>query len=219
MTEKEPTPITATKAISNSVLGISLFAILAAGVIALTQVTTSSKIEANIREAQSRALYEIYPATLDPKLYEHRLTLNANELNFDRPVDGFQAIVDDRVHGVILPVRTKEGYSGDIDLLVGINNDGKIASVRVISHTETPGLGDKIELAKSEWILSFNGQSRTSNKDPRWAVKRDGGQFDQFTGATITPRAVVAATAIALNYFERHRNDLLQIKGALPDEQ
>lgn len=197
------------EAIRKSGLGIALFAVLAAAIIAVTQVNTKEQIAANQAEAAARALFEIYPATIDPDLYQHRINLESAALGQQEALDAFQAIVAGSVRGVILPVRTGEGYSGDIDLLVGINNDGSIAGVRVVSHRETPGLGDNIELSKSDWILSFNGERRDGADDPRWAVKRDGGEFDQFTGATITPRAVVSATARALNYFEANRAVLL----------
>ena len=204
--------ITATQAVSKSSIGIGLFAILAAGVIALTQVTTEERIEDNIRAAESRALFEIYPENIDPDLYEHVIELEGQALNLGAQVIGFQAIVDGQVQGVILPVRTLEGYSGEIDLLVGINTDSTIQGVRVVRHRETPGLGDNIELAKSDWILSFNGKTREREDDSNWAVIKDGGQFDQFTGATITPRAIVGATALALDYFEAHPELLVPVK-------
>lgn len=218
MNDKEQPIPSSIRTMSTSILGITLFAVIAASVIAITQVSTEAKIQANIKEAQSRALFEIFPASIDPKLYEHRLALNEGELNFDQPVEGYQVITDNTAAGVIIPVRSKEGYSGDIDLLIGINSDGVIAGVRVVKHSETPGLGDKIDLAKSKWILDFNGKVRTGRNDPDWAVKKDGGQFDQFTGATITPRAVIAATHTALNYFDQHRDQLLKTTGIQPNE-
>jgi electron transport complex protein RnfG len=109
---------------------------------------------------------------------------------------------------VIIPVVAPDGYSGDIDLIVGINSDGTIAGVRVLGHKETPGLGDKAELKKSNWVLGFNGRSLTNPTLDGWAVKKDKGVFDQFTGATITPRAVVAATLRALQFAEANRKTL-----------
>ncbi|WP_150538353.1 electron transport complex subunit RsxG [Actinobacillus vicugnae] len=84
-----------------------------------------------------------------------------------------------------------DGYSGNIVLLIGIQPDGKVLGVRTLAHKETPGLGDKIETRISDWILSFSNKLFSLENEPQWAVKKDGGQFDQFTGATITPRAVV----------------------------
>ncbi|NRQ01542.1 electron transport complex subunit RsxG [Marinobacterium sp. xm-d-530] len=200
---------TTTQSISKSAVGIGLFAVLSAAVIAITQVTTVDRIDANVREAESKALYEIFPASIDEQLYDHRIELDAGQLNVETGITGYQAIQNNQVVGVILPVTSSQGYSGDIDLIVGINADSSIAGVRVISHKETPGLGDKIDRAKSDWIESFRGTRRQGQDDSNWAVKKDGGQFDQFTGATITPRAVVKATSVALDYFESHKNLLL----------
>ena len=199
--------------IGKSMLGIGMFAILAAGIIAVTQVSTKDQIAENIRAAQSRALFEIFPADIDPHLFDHTIELAADELNLEEEaVNGYQVINGETVKGVILPVRSEEGYSGSIDLMVGINADSSIAGVRIISHKETPGLGDKIDRAKSLWVDSFIGKIRQGSDDSRWAVKKDGGQFDQFTGATITPRAVVGAIGTAITYFENHRIELLQAK-------
>ena len=98
-----------------------------------------------------------------------------------------------------------DGYSGDIHLLVGIYADGRLAGVRALKHLETPGLGDKIEADRSDWIRSFDGRSLQQPESKGWAVKKDGGQFDQFTGATISPRAVVRAVHNTLLYFEQHK--------------
>ena len=97
-----------------------------------------------------------------------------------------------------------DGYSGKIHLLVGVYIDGSLAGVRVVKHAETPGLGDAVEIRKSSWIEDFAGKSLTNPSQDRWRVKRDGGDFDQFTGATITPRAVVAAVRNTLLYYQQN---------------
>ena len=97
------------------------------------------------------------------------------------------------------------GYNGPIHLLVGIKADGTLAGVRVVKHRETPGLGDVVEISRSDWILGFNDRSLSKPDEKGWKVKRDGGIFDQFTGATITPRAVVKAVHNALLYFEKNQ--------------
>lgn len=97
------------------------------------------------------------------------------------------------------------GWGGDIEFIVAINNAGQITGVRVIGHTETPGLADKIEVAKDDWILQFDGKSLTNTHDSYWAVKKDGGEIDQFTGATITPRAVVNAIHGSLKVLANQR--------------
>src|SRR5690606_19926340 len=95
-----------------------------------------------------------------------------------------------------------------IRLLVGISADGILTGVRVLSHRETPGLGDPIELRKSPWILQFDGKRLDDPPEALWAVEKDGGIFDGLTGATVTPRAVVRAVRNTLLYFERHRDEL-----------
>lgn len=190
-------------------LGISIFAIVTAGLIAITQVATKETIAENQREQEARALYEIVPnQTIDNDLLDHAISITAPTLGYPEGT-AYQAIKDDKVTTVILPVIAADGYSGDIHLIVGVNADSSVAGVRVLAHKETPGLGDKIDLKKSDWILSFNGKSMDATNDPRWAVKKDGGEFDQFTGATITPRAVVNATAAAIRYFNSQRTLLL----------
>lgn len=102
-----------------------------------------------------------------------------------------------------------KGYGGDIVILMGVARDGAILGVRILSHAETPGLGDKIEASKSDWVFSFNGRSLEDPTRDRWNIKKDGGVFDQFTGASITPRAVVRAVTQGLEFFNRHRSALL----------
>lgn len=195
--------------IRSNAVAIGLFAIVTSAVIALTQQATHERIARNKAEFQARALFEIVPRELDPALVEHTLYLQAPELGHAEPVRIYQAITDGQVAAVLLPVIAPDGYSGDIELLVGLNADSSLAGVRVLSHKETPGLGDKIELAKSDWILAFEGARMAMGGDDSWAVKKDGGRFDQFTGATITPRAVVGATARAIEFFRAHRARLL----------
>ena len=110
-------------------------------------------------------------------------------------------------------VTAPDGYNGPIGLLVGVDRTGTVSGVRVVSHRETPGLGDAIELDRSDWIDGFAGRSLHNPPIARWGVRVDGGQFDQLTGATITPRAVVTAVRNTLVYFDDQRDELL---GALP---
>jgi len=101
------------------------------------------------------------------------------------------------------------GYSGEIALIMGIDRDGKVLGVRVLSHKETPGLGDKIEVSKGKWIFSFDGKSSQTPDNAGWRVKKDGGIFDQFTGATITPRAIVKAVKQGLDFFNVHKTEIM----------
>jgi electron transport complex protein RnfG len=124
------------------------------------------------------------------------------------PIDAFVVSDDGRPVAAILAPVAPDGYNGAIHLLVGLTADGTITGVRVLSHSETPGLGDRIERAKSDWILQFDGKSLAKPPPEKWAVVKDGGVFDALTGATITPRAVVKALRNTLLYFERHRDEL-----------
>lgn len=104
----------------------------------------------------------------------------------------------------------ERGYSGEIQVLMAVDVKGSILGVRVLKHTETPGLGDKIEIAKSPWADSFTGKSLTDPEPARWGVKKDGGIFDQFAGATITPRAVVKAVKGGMDFFTEHKKEITE---------
>ena len=198
-------------------LVLGLFAIGTVGSVALLQQGTAERIAKAEREAQVRALAEILPAgSYDNHLLDNRIELNAAELGHRSPQSAYLALKGDQPSALIVPVTAPDGYSGAIHLLVGIFADGRLAGVRVLSHKETPGLGDKIELAKSDWIRSFEGKSLSDPNEDGWAVKKDRGEFDQFAGATITPRAVVKAVHGTLRYFDKHRAQLL---GLAEDEQ
>lgn len=207
------------ESIRRNAVGLALFAIVTAGAIALAQVSTQSRIERNIQQAAAKALNEIIPADqYDNDLLTDTLPLNS----FDTAILG--DIADDaklhiarnagRVTSLILPVITPDGYTTDIRMIVGIHIDGTdmagtLAGVRVLEHKETPGLGDKIDRKKSTWIDDFIGKSLTQPNEAGWNVKKDGGEFDQFTGATITPRAVVHAVKRALIFFEDNKEQLI----------
>jgi electron transport complex protein RnfG len=202
--------------IRRNAVGLALFALVTAGAIAVAQVTTAERIEHNIRMAQARALNELVPAgTYDNDILED--TLGVVGSTFNQQLLGplaekdkiYLARSEGKVNTVILPVVAPDGYTTVIKLLVGIHADGTLAGVRVTEHRETPGLGDKIDLKKSDWVLSFAGKSLTNPGEDGWAVKKDGGQFDQFTGATITPRAVVKAVKLAQKFFAQHKDQLL----------
>ncbi|MBF0219131.1 MAG: electron transport complex subunit RsxG [Gammaproteobacteria bacterium] len=107
--------------------------------------------------------------------------------------------------------RSGSGYSGEIRILLGLTADGTILGVRVLSHSETPGLGDKIEVARDAWITRFNGLSLGNPPPEQWKVKKDGGRFDAFSGATITPRAVVLAIKEGLLFYQQQRDQLLAV--------
>jgi len=197
---------------------LGLFAIVTVGAVTLLQQGTTERIQAAERAAQVRALGEILPTgSYDNHLLDDSVLVQDRLLGNRSPLPAYIAIKDGRPSAVILQAIAPDGYSGAIHLLVGIHADGRVAGVRVIGHRETPGLGDKIELAKSPWIRSFDGKSLTNPAADGWAVKKDRGEFDQFAGATITPRAVVGAVHRALQYFDAHKAELLAAEGATAD--
>lgn len=203
------------RTILRNAFGLALFAILTAGLIALTHTATQERITQQQREARASALREILPREQhDNALLEDTFTLPDDpRLGHKSPAQGWRARRNGQVSAVILPVVTPEGYSGDIHLLVGIDRNGELLGVRVTRHQETPGLGDKIETRKTDWIHSFNGRSRSDPSPEDWQVAPDGGEFDAFSGATITPRAVVRAVWRTLEVFHEHRPQMLEESG------
>ncbi|MEJ2531290.1 MAG: electron transport complex subunit RsxG [Halioglobus sp.] len=202
----------------NSVL-LAAFAVCTALLLTGTYLLTDDRIAWQIRQAEEKALLEIVPKSRhDNSMLDDTLPVGpgAEGLGLRQEKNIHLARRDGEVVAAIIPVTARDGYSGDIELIVGVNADGSIAGVRALSHKETPGLGDKVSLKKSDWILEFNGRSLENPLPARWAVKKDRGVFDQFTGATITPRAVVAATLRALQYASDHRQALFG--GADPDK-
>ncbi|MFZ3207005.1 MAG: electron transport complex subunit RsxG [Pseudomonas sp.] len=192
-------------------LVLGLFAIVTVGLVTLIQQATATRIASSQHQAQMRTLEEILPTDsydnhlLDNTIQVHDPLLLGNKL----PQTAYIGLKDGQPSAVILRATAPDGYSGAIHLLVGIRADGRLAGVRVLNHRETPGLGDKVELSKSNWILGFVGKSLSDPGEAGWAVKKDRGEFDQFAGATITPRAVVKAVHNALLYFDQHRAELL----------
>lgn len=193
----------------NSLL-LSLFALVTAGVLAATYQLTREQIAEAERAAAEKALLEILPEERhDNDLLVDTLPLPTealDQLGLKAGAQAHLARLDGKVEAVILPAVAPDGYSGNIRLIVGINRDGSIAGVRALTHNETPGLGDKVDLKKSDWVLRFNGKSLEQPRLENWRVKKDGGEFDQFTGATITPRAVVKQVKQVLLFVREHRN-------------
>lgn len=200
------------QSIRQNAIGLSIFAVITAGIIAVTQLETKERITENIKRAKAKALYQILPPdTHNNELLDDTVLVSDPGLVSDEgAAEAYIARNDGQVVAVILPAVAPDGYTGKIHSIVGINSDGSIAGVRVLTHQETPGLGDKIEVKKSDWIHQFTNKSANQPAADQWAVKKDGGQFDQLTGATITPRAVVKSVHRALTYFNDHRDILLQ---------
>jgi electron transport complex protein RnfG len=199
-------------------LRLGLFALGTAVILTLINGSTSERIAEQRRIAERAALEQVLPPTRhDNDLLADSFTLQPDGTDFAQPQllglstprQAYIARQNGEISGVILPAETAEGYSGTIVQLVGIDRDGNLTGVRVLQHNETPGLGDKIEPRKHPWIFTFDGRSLSNTDAVLWKVKKDGGDFDQFVGATITPRAVVGAVHKALQFFDANREQLL----------
>jgi electron transport complex protein RnfG len=176
-------------------------------VLGFGDLATKSSIAARLEEDIQATLEQVLPSTLhDNALLQDVKTISDN--------GEAKTVYIARQQGVVTAVAFKfianGGYSGPISLMMGVDKNGSVLGVRVIAHAETPGLGDKIEVSKSNWILSFNGRSLENTLPERWRVKKDSGDFDQFAGATITPRAVVRGVEAGLKFFRQHREELLR---------
>ncbi len=210
---------TTMNAIIKSMLGsaykLSLFVLISILLLLTVRYFTSPVITL----AENQTLLNTFNQVLPVDLYNNDPLTDTKKisnpqvlalLGSDKPVTFYRARKNKQPAGLIFTVTAPNGYSGDITLLIGVLPDGRLSGVRVLKHKETPGLGDKIELNKNPWIREFDGRSVREDNDPRWAVKKDGGDFDQFTGATITPRAVVGAVKHALMFINQHGESLYE---------
>ena len=186
---------------------LAIFAIITTGLIALTFFGTKNQIALQ----QQQKLLSILNAVIDENSYDNNIQLDcalvtsAELLGSNQPQHIYRATKQGQAVAAAIETTAPDGYSGKIQLVVGITSSqagsATVTGVRVLEHKETPGLGDKVDLRISNWVLDFNDQSYSEEIATNWAVKKDGGQFDQFTGATITPRAVVSAVKLSIDYY------------------
>jgi Na+-translocating ferredoxin:NAD+ oxidoreductase subunit G len=176
--------------------------------LALTDFVTHDSIAARALEDRQNSLGQVIPASL----HDNNPVLDTLDMQDaeGHAITVYRALKAGRVTGVAYEI-VGSGYAGEMKLMLGVGADGKALGVRVLSHKETPGLGDKMEVKKGDWILQFAGLSLGNPPVEKWKVKKDGGQFDQFTGATITPRGVVTAIRQGLEFFEAHQPQLLEV--------
>ena len=197
--------------VSYQTLLLAGFALLASALLGLADYNTRDVINQRMEEDLRASLAEVVPNSYyDNNLLEDTVIIDSSD---DR-IGEEETLVylgreQGKVNAVSFRLTAPTGYSGPISLIMGIDKDGQVLGVRVIAHAETPGLGDKIEVSKSNWILNFKGHSLQNLTVEQWAVKKDGGVFDQFSGATITPRAIVKAVYQGLQFFDKHRAELL----------
>lgn len=186
-------------------LVLGTYALAVGAALLIVKQWTAERIDAHQQRVLRQSLTEVLPAgPFDTPAVDNRKILS-NDIH-QRTV--YPVYVDRQPYAVAITATAADGYAGNIELLVGVLISGEITGVRVVSHRETPGLGDKIERSKSPWIISFNGKSLADGLV--WTVARNGGDFDQFTGATITPRAVVSSVKQTLDWFSRHRAQIFE---------
>ncbi|MBI1284246.1 MAG: electron transport complex subunit RsxG [Thiobacillus sp.] len=184
--------------------------LLTSGALALASRTTEADIRAAHERDLQQSLAQVLPGKYDNDLLKDTVMI----AGADGEVTVYRARRAGQVEAVVFQT-VGHGYAGAITCIMGVTRDGQLLGVRVLSHKETPGLGDKIEPAKSRWIESFSGKSLGDPPVDQWAVKKDGGVFDQFSGATITPRGVVRAVKGGLELFAREKPRMLgEMKGA-----
>lgn len=187
--------------------GLSLAAVcaLVAVLLLVGDRLTHGQIAAQQLEDRLAVLRQVLPAALyDNNPLQDAFTVQDAELG---AVEVYPARQDGRLTAVAFQV-SNIGYGGPILQLIALDAEGRILGVRVLSHKETPGLADRIEASRSDWIRAFDGLSLASTPLEQWKVKKDGGRFDQFAGATITPRAVVRSVLQALQFQVRQAERL-----------
>jgi Na+-translocating ferredoxin:NAD+ oxidoreductase subunit G len=198
-------PETILKHTGKTAFTLVMFAIVFTSLMTYVYLVTKSPIEKSEAAARLSLFAQIIPDALhNNDVLKDVVQIAPNDLLGNDKIDG-------KVSAVILEAIAHDGYGGDIKLLIAIKADGSISGVRVITHKETPGLGDYIDIAKGKWIKLFDNESLKTTTEPEWKVKKDGGKFDYMVGATITPRAVTKAVAKALKYFNTHQQELLGI--------
>lgn len=197
------------KAIQKNSQLLALFAIVCTLILAVVNELTKNTIAQQEQRYLLKTLHSIIePERINNDLYNDCLFVSDPLLGTLEQQTVYLAKKDNIPIAAAITTVAPNGYNGKIHLLVAINADNSISGVRTLKHQETPGLGDKIELKKSPWITTFADKKVEGDDDNRWAVKKDGGMFDQFTGATITPRAVVKSVRNAAVYFKNNRTTL-----------
>ena len=196
-------------------LDYQTYLLAAAGLVAslllgFADLATRGSIERRQAEDMLATLEQVLPSSVhDNDLLHDVKTVSDTAENGAGSVQVYLARKGNEITAVAYKWLAVGGYSGPISVVMGVDSNGTLLGVRVVAHAETPGLGDKIERSKSDWITFFEGRSLENTPAERWRVKKDGGDFDQFAGATITPRAVVGGVQGGLKFFQRHRAELI----------
>ena len=204
-------PTAAGMAARTSVI-LFIFVIAFTALLAAANALTAPAIKESAAIEEMRLIKEVLPVELyDNDLLADTIELPATaELGQDDVSKVYRARLAGQPSALVFEAVAPDGYSGKIRLLIAVQANGQVAGVRVTQHKETPGLGDKIEIKKTDWITRFEGRFLGNPDIEHWKVKKDGGVFDQFAGATITPRGVVAAVRSGLTWFDAHKTEFLE---------
>ena len=197
---------------------LAVIAAICTSMVAITWQLTAERIASNKKEWLERSLQPALAGLFfDSSVTESMLMIPPpHELPGSGTAIIYRVYAGEKPVAALFVVSARDGYAGPIRLLIGIAMDGTVTGVRVLEHRETPGLGDRIETTKSDWVLQFDGHSLQDPEPARWALKGDGGDFDQLTGASVTPRAIVNAIRETLTYFDANR---VAVFAAMADDE
>jgi electron transport complex protein RnfG len=201
-------------------LTLAVIAAICTALVALTFQATRERIAANEKALLEQSLQPALAGTFyDSGVSESRLFLPPpHGLPGNDPAVIYRVFAEGKPVAALFAVTARDGFSGPIRILVGIGVDGTVTGVRILQHRETPGLGDKIESARSDWVFQFDGRSMGDPVATGWAIEVDGGEFDQLTGASVTPRAIIKAIRDTLIYFETHQDAIFLSESSGEDE-
>ena len=199
---------------------LAVIAAICTTLVAATYRATKSRIAANSKAMLEQSLQPALSGIFyDSDVSESRLVIPPpHDLPGNDPAVIYRVYSEGVPVAALFAVTARDGFSGPIRILLGVGTDGTISGLRILEHHETPGLGDKISSSRSDWVFQFDGRSLGNPVPDRWAIRSDGGEFDQLTGASVTPRAVIKAVRDTLIYFDAHRDEIFSLPSTGEDE-
>jgi len=202
----------ADKSVIKTGMTLAAIAAICTALVAATYQLTEQRIAANEKALLERSLQPALGGiSYDGSVSESQIVLQApHDLPGNDPAIIYRVYAEEQPAAALFAVTARDGFSGPIRILVGVEFGGRVSGVRILQHRETPGLGDKIESARSDWIFQFEDRSIGDPVVAQWAIKSDGGDFDQLTGASVTPRAIIKAVRNTLLYFDDHRDEIFE---------
>jgi H+/Na+-translocating ferredoxin:NAD+ oxidoreductase subunit G len=195
----------------SSILPLTITSLVCFIFIIIVHNISKDKISINKERAALAVINEVMPIKYDNDLFNDNVIIDVPAyINPTKSITAYRARVNNQPRAVsLMPVMTK-GYNGNISLIIGIAYDGALTGVRILQHNETEGFGDKAHQDKTDWLLGFNNHSFEGLPEEKWAVKKDGGEFDQLSGATITSRSIINIVYKVLEYYSENRNSFYE---------